>query len=207
MKYPNRLHSLRTSRGLAQSDISSAIGIAQPEYSKMERGDRKIGSHINKLCDFFKLETDEICSTKFDPNHYIEQTKNKFKEDLPLFGMPRLNGEGIQIQKQFVSHTVRPDYLYNVNDSYSCFMNGEEMLPRYNHGELLYINPDLKAEVGDYVLVHINVDNIVVGIFRKVFEISDRQFKLQTLNPAKTETFKNTEIVAIHSIVGTRSKF
>ena len=54
-------------------------------------------------------------------------------------------------------------------------------------------------------MVQIKAGDRTVGLIRKVAEVSERQFKLSTLSPDNTEVFKNSDIVAIHKIVGSRS--
>ena len=56
MKFPNNLHVMRSSKGLQQKEVSDAIGVGQSEYSKMERGDRKLGVHLKPLIEFFSTD-------------------------------------------------------------------------------------------------------------------------------------------------------
>ena len=203
MKFPNNLRTLRNQKGLQQIEVAKGVGLKQPEYSKMERGERRIGHHVENICKFYKVDVDAIYDQFVD----VPSRSRNYSEDLPVFGLPRLNGEGIQMHNKFVSHTFRPDYLMNNTNAYACFVNGEEMLPRYDHGNLLYVDPLLKYEVGDYVVVQIKIEDKLVGIFRKLIEISDRQMKFETLNPIKEDVLKNFEIEAVHCIVGSRTKF
>jgi len=63
----------------------------------------------------------------------------------------------------------------------------------------------LQVKQNDFVVVQTQVGEKVIGLVRKVFEVTDRQYKLSTLNPDNTEVFKNSDIKAIHKIVGSRS--
>ena len=207
MKFPNNLYVLRSNKGLQQKEVSEAIGLVQSEYSKMERGDRKLGIHLEKLTQFFKVEQDTILSNANVINKKpMDYQSAKPIEDLPMFGLPFPNGaEGFQVQKQMFTHCVRPDYLIGNLEAYSCFMLSENMEQRYLYGEILYVDPLLQVKEKDYAVVHIDVAGKVAGLVRRVFEVTDRQYKLSTLNPENTEVFKNSDIKAIHKIVGTRT--
>jgi len=203
MKFPNNLKTLRNQKGLQQMEVANAVGLKQPEYSKMERGERRIGHHIDNICKFYQIDVDAIYDNLVDTG----TVSRNYSEDLPVYGFPRLNGEGIEMHQNFVSHTFRPDYLIHNTNAYACFIHGEEMIPRYEHGNLVYVDPLIKYEVGDYVIVQIKIQNKLIGIFRKLIEISDRQMKFETLNPIKEDILKNYEIEAVHCIVGSRTKF
>ena len=99
--------------------------------------------------------------------------------------MPVQNGEGVQMHKQFVSHTIRPDYLVENLQSYACFIHGSTLSPRYEHGDLVYVDPNRQAKEDDYVVIQVKQGDHVTGIFRKVIQITDRQMKFQTLKPIK----------------------
>ena len=203
MKYPNNLLTLRNLKGLQQGEVAVGVKMKQPEYSKMERGERRIGDHLEKLTKFFKVAPNEIQSQQLQSQQY----KHKYTEDLPLFGMPVQNGEGVQMHKQFVSHTIRPDYLVENLQSYACFIHGSTLSPRYEHGDLVYVDPNRQAKEDDYVVIQVKQGDHVTGIFRKVIQITDRQMKFQTLNPIKEEVIKNSEMLSVHVIVGTRTNF
>tara|TARA_R110001606_G_scaffold54416_2_gene133690 strand:+ start:557 stop:1177 length:621 start_codon:yes stop_codon:yes gene_type:complete len=204
MKYPNNLHLLRSNKGLHQAEVATAIEVAQPEYSKMERGDRKVGHHIDKLCTFFSVKKDAILNDAVPINSNNDIVIKA--EDLPVFGLPVPNcNESFQVNKQFLSYAIRPDYLVGANNSYCCFMFGTKMENRFFHGELLYVNPNAKIEVNDFVVVQIEVKGKIIAVVRRVYEITERQHKLMTINPENIETFKNSSMVGLHKIVGTRT--
>lgn len=207
MKFPNNLYTLRSNKGLQQKEVSEAIGIVQSEYSKMERGDRKLGIHLEKLTKFFEVEQDNILSNaSMMPSKPVEYETMPLIEDLPMFGLPLPSGEeGFQVQKKMFTHCVRPDYLVGILTAYACFMLSKNMEQRYYYGEILYVDPTLQVKENDFVVVQMQVGEKVIGLVRKVFEVTDRQYKLSTLNPDNTEVFKNSDIKAIHKIVGSRS--
>tara|TARA_Y100000004_G_scaffold174638_1_gene213526 strand:+ start:318 stop:950 length:633 start_codon:yes stop_codon:yes gene_type:complete len=207
MKFPNNLYVLRSNRGLQQTEVSEAIGVGQSEYSKMERGDRKLGIHLAKLTKFFEVDQDSILSNaSMITKKPVQYETMPLIEDLPMFGLPFPNGaEGFQVQKKMFSHCVRPDYLVGVQSAYACFMLSQNMEQRYFYGEILFVDPTLQVKVNDFVVVQVQVGEKISGLVRKVNEITDRQYKLSTLNPKDTEVFKNSDILGVHKIVGSRS--
>jgi phage repressor protein C with HTH and peptisase S24 domain len=209
MKFPNNLYVLRSNKGLQQKEVSEAIGLVQSEYSKMERGDRKLGIHLEKLTQFFGIDQDTILSNSRTLSQQTNENKRiPLVEDLPMFGLPFTNVvQGFQVQKKMVTHCSRPDYLVGINSAYACYMLSENMEQRYFYGEILYVDPTLEIKENDFVVIQIMISTKLAGIIRKVKEISERQFKVTTLNPENIEVFKNSDITAIHKIVGSRSVY
>lgn len=207
MKFPNNLHVMRSSKGLQQKEVSDAIGVGQSEYSKMERGDRKLGIHLNPLIEFFKTDQETILNNAtVISKKAVNHEAMPLIEDLPIYGLPFPCGaEGIQIQKKMISHCVRPDYLMGIVSAYGCFVLSSNMEQRFFYGEVIYVDPTLQVKPKDFVVVHVQLGTRVGGLIRKVFEVSDRQYKLSTINPNNTEVHKNSDIIAIHKIVGSRT--
>ena len=102
MKFPNNLYLLRSNKGLQQKEVSDAIGVGQSEYSKMERGDRKLGIHLDKLLKFFGVDQDTILSNlNISSPNTIQHERSKLIEDLPMLGLLFTNVvEGFQVQKK-----------------------------------------------------------------------------------------------------------
>jgi transcriptional regulator with XRE-family HTH domain len=209
MKFPNNLYVLRSNKGLQQVEVSEAIGVGQSEYSKMERGDRKLGIHLEKLTKFFGIDQDTILSNSSKLSQQTNESRRiPLLEDLPMFGLAFTNVvHGFQVQKKIVTHCARPDYLVGINSGYACYMLSENMEQRYFYGEILYVDPTLEVKKNDFVVIQIMISSKLAGIIRKVKEISERQFKVTTLNPENIEVFKNSDITAIHKIVGSRSVY
>ena len=84
-------------------------------------------------------------------------------------------------------------------------MLSNNMEQRYFYGEILFVDPTLPVKEKDFVVVQIKAGDRTIGLVRKVAQVSDRQFKLSIINPKNTEVFKNSDIIAIHKIVGSRS--
>lgn len=52
----DRLESARTAAGLTQEEVASAVGMAQPSYSALERGNSKTTSKIGSFAHLFGVD-------------------------------------------------------------------------------------------------------------------------------------------------------
>lgn len=59
-KYPN-IKALRIQNNYKQEYVADALGVSQPEYSKIENGSRRIDAFIiGELCKLYDVKMDEL---------------------------------------------------------------------------------------------------------------------------------------------------
>ncbi|MFM7727084.1 MAG: helix-turn-helix domain-containing protein, partial [Flavobacteriales bacterium] len=59
-KYPN-IKALRIQNNYKQEYVADALGVSQPEYSKIENGGRRIDAFIiGELCKLYDVKMDEL---------------------------------------------------------------------------------------------------------------------------------------------------
>lgn len=62
--YPN-LKILRLQNNFKQEYVADAIGMSQPEYSKLESGQRKLDAfNIRNLCNLYDISSDDLIGSK-----------------------------------------------------------------------------------------------------------------------------------------------
>lgn len=64
-----RIHSLRISHKLTQTEIASAIHVSQRSYSHYETGSRSVPVEILiSLCDYYKVSVDYLLGRTDNPS-------------------------------------------------------------------------------------------------------------------------------------------
>ena len=87
MEHPNRLYELRNSLRKSQSQMANVLDISQSEYSRLEKGKRRLGVHQISLKKYFIkhnaiTESENIDINNDVPsNENIQQFKEKFAKD------------------------------------------------------------------------------------------------------------------------------
>ena len=200
MKHSNNLHKLRMEKGLSQSEMSKHLDITQGLYCRLERGSVDPTKYLNKLSELFRVQKDEIYTYKNNTNNV---TEIQIVQQLPVFGMPTLDGK-INITNKFASTTERPDYLKNNQSAYSCFVVGHEMQPRFKHGELIYIDPIKKIKNDDEVIISTFEDDEEIAILSCIITETDDHYLCATYQSDDHVKFMKSQIGRVHAIVGLR---
>lgn len=201
MKHSNNLHKLRLENNLSQSEVSKYLNISQGLYCRLERGGVDPTKYLAKLSELFKAKTHEIYSGE---KGYEEVVYSNIPINLPVYGMPTLDGKRINISNKFASTTERPDYLKESPSAYSCFVVGNDMQPRFNHGELIYIDPIKRISNESEVLVSTFEKDQEIATIQSIISENDDSYLLATYQSDDHITLKKSEIGRIHAIVGLR---
>lgn len=124
--------------------------------------------------------------------------------DLPLRGVaagrPETGGFSFEDTTDYVR---RPPGLAGANKAYSLQIVGHSMEPRYEHGDLIFVNPARLPRAGDDIVVVVQRsehEDQEAFVKRLVRQTSDRLVCKQ-YNPAQELEWPLEQIVMVHRIV------
>ncbi len=88
--------------------------------------------------------------------------------------------------------------------TFSLYVVGDRMAPRYEDGELVFINRLMPVKPGDYVLVELEDRSAMV---RRLVDRSDDRLVLEQLTPVQISTLPMTQIRRVCHIMTTAEMF
>ncbi len=201
MKHSNNLHKLRLENNLSQAEVSKHIKVSQGLYCRMERGSVDPSKYLRQLSELFRVQKEEIYNLK---NNIDNVAQINVSIQLPVFGMPTVCGKAMNITNKFASTTERPDYLKNNQSAYSCFVVGNEMQPRFNHGELIYIDPLKKISNESEILISTFEDDQEIATLQCLISEGDDHYLCATYQSDDHIKILKKDIGRIHAVVGLR---
>lgn len=118
---------------------------------------------------------------------------------LPVRGTEMTGTDGaFALSGVVVDEVAKPPKLERVEDAYAIYMRGAYMEPKYEEGQLLYINPSMPAIVGSYIVLILKDGRAFV---RRLVRRDEDKIVIEQLNPQRNITRRLVEISAIHRIV------
>ena len=160
MEYPNNLRRLRDARKLTQADVAEALDINQAEYSRIEKGRRRVGTHLEKLADILACDDSEILA----PDQYTGA--QELAQDLPLYALPEIEGQSIRFDLAMTSRLPKPACTVGPR-SFAMLCPGNVMAPRIHHGDFVYADPDEALRDDDLCVLTLMRGNREVAIIRQ----------------------------------------
>lgn len=94
-------------------------------------------------------------------------------KDVPVLGTAAgsdFERGAFQLTGDPVDYVRRPPGLLASKDIYALYVEGLSMTPKFDAGDLIYINPNRPVRPGDYVVIQEPVDDNAIRGFVKLFE-------------------------------------
>lgn len=120
--------------------------------------------------------------------------------DLPIRGNARGGADAFFLDNgdvQGMAH--RPGALIGVTNAFACYMTGDSMEPRYEAGELLYVNPIKPIRPRDYVLLELDDHQAYV---KRLVRRTAEKIVVEQFNPRKEIIYDAKRVIHIYRVVG-----
>lgn len=96
-----------------------------------------------------------------------------------------------------------PPQLSHVNNAYGVQVSGDSMYPRYEDGEIVYVDPSRRVKKGDYVVAQVMLDegsSLPQAFIKKFVHHNEVELVLEQFNPEKSLVFPHERVVSVHYI-------
>lgn len=150
MEYPNNLRRLRDAMRLTQEQVAGELGINQAEYSRMEKGRRRVGTHLETLCKILKCEEGAILTFDQYQPMLAQPTHGVTVYARPL----KYGGDAIRFDYPMESKALNPNFESGSDEIFCVFAYGDKNLPRLKHGDMLFCDPKKTPIDGDICAIH-----------------------------------------------------
>lgn len=98
--------------------------------------------------------------------------------------------------------TMAPPVISDVSGAYGVQVSGDSMSPRYEDGEICFVDPTRRVKKGDYVIAQIRneEDGPLLAYVKKFIRHNAEELVLEQFNPQKFLTFPATQVHSVHYI-------
>lgn len=107
-----------------------------------------------------------------------------------------------------IDYVRRPPALANAKAAYALYVVGSSMEPRYEQGELIYVDPRRPPSIGDHVVVQLRDGNghdgdeqVVSALVKRLVRRTSTHLELAQYNPAQTFSVPLSAVKQVHRVV------
>lgn len=226
-KLGNAIRTAREKLKRTQQAVATHVGVSRAAVGQWEAGETEPSTdNLIKVCDFLGISLSDATKGvvrylspvdagaepgRVDRDGVREapglelQTRSNMPSDVPVKGVAvgganadfYLNGE-------IVDYVRRPAGIRNARDVYAIYVTGESMFPKFDDGEIVYVNPARHPVVGDYVVVQLHPEEDGGQIRAYIKRLKRRgppAIVLEQFNPPKTITIEATRVLAMHRVI------
>lgn len=209
---PNYLRQWRDAFGLTQQQLGEAVGTDKTMISKLEASRRRLNTiWLHKFAVVFRCQPAALLAPPAadaglatEPpsvGHRIDIGSVYGKRDRPIRGHARgMDGdEAYRFDSDELGLTYRPVELLGVRDAYAVYVAGTSMSPRFEPGEMVYIDPNRPVKGGDDVVVQLADGQ---GYIKRLVRRTAKTLHCRQFNPARDCDYAADQVKAVHLIVG-----
>ncbi len=209
-----RIYDVRTRLKIKQDELSRLTGVSQSQISKYEKGEVanpsfdklvKIAEALGVTVDDLKTKQDGIgeeqpirqtTSSVFVPLYAGRATLSKLDIEAVRLGFNRVANQQIR----------KPTFLEYSDTAYACVNYGQAMYPRYNDGDIMYVDPTIPPQKGDDVVVAFKCDDGVsyCGVVREFVSQDETKLQVKDVSAEITATLDRSDIHSVSVIVGSQ---
>lgn len=195
MDIAERIKKLRTALGMTQLQVAELALTSQTALQKIEAGITKNPRNLERLAEVLQTSPEYLRFGVGDmDNATVVASAGNY---LPLISMVQA-GVWTEIQElPPLDVELYPCPIKCSQHSFIVKVEGESMLPRFEEGDLIYVDPEAQVENGSYVVARLDDEN--QATFKQLIIDGNKKY-LKALNPDWPNKF--VEINGNCTIVG-----
>jgi phage repressor protein C with HTH and peptisase S24 domain len=201
------------SSGRSQADLARHLGLPPPIINKMVKGRRKIlASEADSIRRFFgsgeeisqpanRGRTQDV--TILDAGSSPPQ-RSTMPRNVPILGTVSGGGGFFQMNGDPIDWARRPPRLEGRADVFGAYVEDLSMVPRYEPGELVFIERARPPAPGDHVVVEI-VESTSrderKALIKKLVSVSTATVRLEQYNPPKVLEYQRKQVLHMYRVM------
>lgn len=208
---------------LSQSEFASKLGkITRGAVGNWERGLGIKRDNLKAIAERFGVSFEWLALGRGDmaldterphdghdlPNALIGDKLTIRGHYIPLYGhaVGGVDGEFV-LNGNKLDDITAPTDLSPANGAYAVTCAGESMEPRFQDGEIVFVDPTHRVRKGDYVVAQIrnpNEGSPPLAYIKRFIRHNDAELILGQFNPVKELRFDHADVVSVHYIAASR---
>lgn len=211
----SRIKKAREKAKLTQQRLASLTGVTKAAVSAWESGKaiprqgaiEAISRATQVSVEWLLVggRADGGGGVSFTPNgQVIADIDFSAKKTIPIYGqaVAGVNGE-FSFNGKKLFEMLCPPQLLRAPDAYGVQVSGDSMYPRYEDGEIVYVDPSRRVKKGDYVVAQVMLEegsSSPQAFIKKFIRHNEEELVLEQFNPEKNLVFPHERVVSVHYI-------
>jgi hypothetical protein len=206
----NVFNDIRRNGNASRTTIQKLLGVVGVDVADFERqlsgaGAGGIGASV---------------VTEAAPDPYLAFRGHDRPRDVPVLGTPSCGDFTVSVDGQekhvetidmdldeVIEYVRRPIALDGRKDVYAIYPNGFSMIPKFEPGELQYVESRKPPSIGDYVVVQLKGpddqagERVITALLKRLVKQGPDWVELEQFNPPLTFRVERRRIWRIHRIL------
>ncbi|AQT47862.1 XRE family transcriptional regulator [Bartonella choladocola] len=206
MSLKTRIFEARKKAHLTQNKLASLVHVTKAAVSAWEHGTSPHRDKLEAIAKATNVSLEWLLlgdknAGEYDSRQISDRPAIKL---IPVYGqaVAGINGE-FSFDGKKLFEVPCPPCLLNVENAYGVEVAGDTMSPRYEDGEIVYIDTVRRIKKDDYVVAKIMMreeDSFPTVFIKRFIRHNEQELVLAQLNPAKELVFPHQHVLSVHYI-------
>lgn len=207
--------ALRAGKKWSQAQLASASGVSQQLISQIERDINESTKELPALANALGVKPSDL-DPAFGDGGPVSELRTadialpaigSLPRDVPVLGTAAgsdYERGAFQLSSDVVDYVRRPPGIATNLKAYALYVEGESMLPKFEPGELIYVNPARPVRPGDYVVIQevVSADDETRGFVKLYVKRAGDWHVVRQFNPEAELRFPvRDEGVRVHRVL------
>jgi len=213
MTIGKRILHARSEAKLTQAQLSKIVGVTRGAVAQWERGTvtprpniiEKIANATKKSKEWLLVGDGYIAAPL--PSQSNARMVSAFNlsssRRIPVYGQAvgGVYGE-FPFNGEVLYDIPCPPRLEHITGAYALIVSGDNMSPRYEDGEMIYVDPSRRVTRGNYVVVQLYIEGNAIphAFVKRLIKHDAIEIVLEQFNPPKQLRFSHEKVVSVHYI-------
>jgi phage repressor protein C with HTH and peptisase S24 domain len=221
MSWHEEIREARIRKGLGQKALAKLIDVSQATIAKIEVGQVRSTEHLAKLCEALDIDPSTMPEEAFgrsrppqrpapasaapvpeyarDPAYWAAAAG--LVGDVPLYAAAEGGAGALIIEREPIGSAKRPPILQGVKDGYAIYLVGESMVPEFEPGDTLFVNPRLPVLANTSCVFYSSKADEPRAMVKRYLGASDSEWHVRQYSPSKDFGLDREEWSTRHRIV------
>lgn len=123
---------------------------------------------------------------------------------IPVYGTAAGAQEGaLHVSTTVIEWIPCPSGLAGVRDAYALYVVGESMVPRFRHGDIIFVAPHRQVRSGDDVVLQVrhSESDATEAWVKEFVRYHEEELVTRQYNPAGEKIFLRNDVVEMHRVM------
>ncbi|KAI93538.1 hypothetical protein T281_16135 [Rhodomicrobium udaipurense JA643] len=137
----------------------------------------------------------------------LNSDKNSLTIDVPVLGVSAVStGDEFLFTGERIDYVRRPERAKHMQRLYAFFVAKDNMYPRFDIGELIYVNPDIPPSVGDDIVIELAPEDSKstgpnVSYLKRLKRRTPEGLVVEQFNPHSEVSVPIARVICIHRVM------
>jgi len=194
---PNNIRKLRRDKGMSMEALALELGITAPTINKIEKSQMRLtDKYLSSIANALGVSISALL------NETPSEDTAASQKAMPVYGLAAASIRGaFTMTTDPVEWVTAPPALTGVRDAYALIVTGNSMEPRYYAGDIVFINPNRPARLGDHVVIQEALNGGIAASIKRFEKQTETELITTQYNPLTVIRFKRDLITAVHRVL------